>query len=79
MNLCSHLCSFHIQNFSLEGLPFYLGVAIYCYEVCIQAQGLIQDIFLGGGGGGGRGGRECRYVRNVHACVGAPARYSGNI
>ena len=32
--------SFHIRNFSLEGLPFYLGVAIYCYEVgdCLRAQ-----------------------------------------
>ena len=27
-----HLFSFHIRNYSLEGLPFYLGVAIYCYE-----------------------------------------------
>ena len=27
------LCSYHIRNFSLEGLPFFLGVAIYCYEV----------------------------------------------
>ena len=24
--------SFHTQNYSLEGLPFYLGVAIYCFE-----------------------------------------------
>ena len=32
--------SFHIRNFSLEGLPFYLGVAIYCYEVgdCLRVQ-----------------------------------------
>jgi proton-coupled amino acid transporter len=27
-----HLLHFHIRNYSLEGLPFYLGVAIYCYE-----------------------------------------------
>lgn len=27
-----HLINFHIRNYSLEGLPFYLGVAIYCYE-----------------------------------------------
>lgn len=25
-------CSYHVRNYSLEGLPFYLGVAIYCYE-----------------------------------------------
>ena len=24
--------SFHIRNYSLEGLPFFLGIAIYCYE-----------------------------------------------
>ena len=24
--------SFHIRNYSLEGLPFFLGVSIYCYE-----------------------------------------------
>ncbi len=24
---------FHISNYSFNGLPFYLGVAIYCYEV----------------------------------------------
>lgn len=27
-----HLIHYHIKNFSLGGLPFYLGVAIYCYE-----------------------------------------------
>lgn len=27
-----HLLHFHIRNYSIEGLPFYLGVAIYCYE-----------------------------------------------
>lgn len=27
-----HLIHFHARNFSLEGLPFFLGVSIYCFE-----------------------------------------------
>ncbi|XP_064404941.1 uncharacterized protein LOC135350143 [Halichondria panicea] len=27
-----HLIHIHIRNYSLEGLPFFLGIAIYCYE-----------------------------------------------
>ena len=26
-------CSFHVTNFSIEGFPFFLGIAIYCFEV----------------------------------------------
>ncbi len=26
---------FHTRNFSLEGFPFFLGIAIYCFEVSL--------------------------------------------
>lgn len=27
-----HLLKYHVQTFSLEGLPFFIGISIYCYE-----------------------------------------------
>lgn len=52
-----HLLDYHVRNYSLEGLPFYLGVAIYCYEgaglilslegsVTKELRGSFKTIFL---------------------------------
>lgn len=35
-------CSFHIRNFSIEGFPFFLGIAIYCFEVSFAFLGYQQ-------------------------------------